>query len=102
LKNLKQSFPQKSDDELQEIEREFYRNFADTSVETLYGRTISAEELRSRVIFEGMEPIQDYFKQNQSVIILAAHQCNWEWLLLAGCLALPFPVDAMYKRLASS
>jgi KDO2-lipid IV(A) lauroyltransferase len=100
--NLKRSFPEKSVDEIHHIAEAFYRNLSDVTIETLYGRTISAEELRSRVVFEGMEPIQDYYQQNQSVIILAAHQCNWEWLLLAGCLALPFPVDAIYKRLASS
>ncbi|MEM9671162.1 MAG: lysophospholipid acyltransferase family protein [Bacteroidota bacterium] len=100
--NLQRSFPEKSAEEIQNIAQDFYRNLATVSVETLYGRTISAKELKKRVVFEGMELIHEYYQQQKSIIILAAHQCNWEWLLLAGCLQLPYPVDAMYKKLSNS
>ncbi|MEO0333875.1 MAG: lysophospholipid acyltransferase family protein [Bacteroidota bacterium] len=100
--NLRKSFPEKSNQEIQQIRRDFYRNLSDISVETLYGRTVSEEEMKKRVTFDGMKIIEKYYRQQQSVIILAAHQCNWEWLLLAGCLRLPYPVDAMYKKLANS
>ncbi|MEQ9439515.1 MAG: lysophospholipid acyltransferase family protein [Cyclobacteriaceae bacterium] len=99
--NLRQSFPDKSATELQQIAKGFYRNLADVTIETLKGRTMPKEEILQRVVFDGMEPIDQYYQQHQSIIILAAHQCNWEWLLLAGCLQLPFPVDAMYKKLAN-
>ena len=58
--------------------------------------------MMKRVVFQGMAPLDQYYQQGQSIIILAAHQCNWEWLLLAGCLRLPFPVDAMYKQLSNA
>ncbi|MEM9831024.1 MAG: lysophospholipid acyltransferase family protein [Bacteroidota bacterium] len=101
MENLRKSFPEKTDGEIRQITRSFYRNLADIAAETLYGRTISEEEMNQRVVFEGMDIIEKYYQQQQSIIILAAHQCNWEWLLLAGCLRLPYPVDAMYKKLAS-
>ncbi|WKN46374.1 lysophospholipid acyltransferase family protein [Tunicatimonas pelagia] len=100
--NLRKSFPEKSSQEIRQIRQDFYHNLADISVETLYGRTISVKEMKRRVEFDGMEIIEKYYQQRQSIIILATHQCNWEWLLLAGCLRLPYPVDAMYKKLANS
>ncbi|MEM8968999.1 MAG: lysophospholipid acyltransferase family protein [Bacteroidota bacterium] len=100
--NLRKSFPKKSEEEIEQIRRGFYHNLADISVETLHGRTISEKEMRRRVVFDGMEIIEKYYRQQQSIIILATHQCNWEWLLLAGCLQLPYPVDAMYKKLTNS
>jgi KDO2-lipid IV(A) lauroyltransferase len=33
------------------------------------------------------------------VVLLAAHQCNWEWILLGLSRQLGFPVDAAYKPL---
>lgn len=99
--NLRNSFPEKSQAEIKQITREFYHNLSDVAVETLYGYSITAKEMKRRVVFEGMEPINEYYQQQQSIIILAAHQSNWEWLLLAGCLQLPFPVDAIYKKLAT-
>jgi KDO2-lipid IV(A) lauroyltransferase len=38
----------------------------------------------------------------QSVLMVAAHQCNWEWLLLALSLELGYPLDAAYKPLVDS
>lgn len=101
INNLRKSFPEKSKAEIRQIAREFYRNLSDVAVETLYGCSVTAEEMERRVVFEGMESINEYYQQQQSIIILAAHQSNWEWLLLAGCLQLPFPVDAIYKKLAT-
>jgi len=36
------------------------------------------------------------------VLLVAAHQCNWEWMLLALSLELGYPVDAAYKPLVDS
>ena len=43
--------------------------------------------------------VQKYADQGQSILVVASHQFNWEWTLLAGCIELPFPVDAVYQRL---
>ena len=36
------------------------------------------------------------------MLLVAAHQCNWEWMLLALSLELGYPVDAAYKPLVDS
>jgi len=35
------------------------------------------------------------------VLLVAAHQCNWEWMLLALSLELGYPLDAAYKPLVN-
>ena len=56
-KNLRLSFPEKSDSERRQIARDFYRQFCYTIVESIYGYRIDEEEMRRRVVFEGMEEV---------------------------------------------
>lgn len=94
-KNLVNSFPEKSPDDIKKIERQFYRNLCDYAVETLKVLTISREELNKRVVFTNPELIEPYRLQNQPIIGLASHQFNWEWLLVAG--NFHFTLDYVYQ-----
>lgn len=95
--NLSSAFPQKSHTELQAIEREFYRNLCDYVVEMLKLLTISQEELGKRVVFRNPEVSAKYILQGQSILCLASHQFNWEWLLTAGSFKLPGQMDFVYQ-----
>lgn len=99
FENLKNSFPKKSDADLREIERAFYRNFADVAVEAVKARTLNLAELESRVTIVNQEIVRRFASQGQSIVLMAAHHCNWEWLLLASCVVLPLEVVAVYKPL---
>ena len=65
-KNLRRSFPEKSVSELRNIEKEFYRNLCDYSVETLKLLSISKEELSERMVFTNNQ-ILDEFKKKKSI-----------------------------------
>jgi len=54
-KNLKNSFPEKTDNELRLIERGFYHWFCDYIVETLKLMTMSKMQLMKRMTFTGTE-----------------------------------------------
>ena len=96
--SLANSFPEKSTLELNEIEKEFYRNLCDYAVETLKLLTITKEELNKRMKYVGWDgPLGIYKEKNQSVILLASHTFNWEWLLVAGTLQLPLEIDFVYQ-----
>lgn len=97
MKNLTNSFPDKSETELKKIEHDFYVNLCDYAVETLKLLTISKEELKERMIFCDVTPIERFKENNQSVLLLAAHQFNWEWLVAAGNFNLPMQVDYVYQ-----
>lgn len=78
--NLAASFPSKSAQELKAIAKEFYRHFADYFVETIKLLHISDEEMRDRMIFHNAELIDQALNNNQSIVLYAAHYCNWEWI----------------------
>jgi len=96
-KNLTNSFPEKSPEEIRRIEKQFYRNLCDYAVETLKLLTISKEELGKRMRFENPEVLENFASQNQSIIFLASHHFNWEWSLVAACFAFPFSIDFVYQ-----
>jgi KDO2-lipid IV(A) lauroyltransferase len=47
----------------------------------------------------GLELVRERIAAGRPVLLLAAHQCNWEWMLLALSLVLDAPLDAAYKPL---
>ncbi|MBN8576134.1 MAG: lysophospholipid acyltransferase family protein [Cyclobacteriaceae bacterium] len=83
-KNLKNSFPQKSEAEIRQIEKQFYHNLCDYAVETLKLLTIQKDDLLARVKFVNPEIPQKLISEGKTVLMLASHQFNWEWLLAAG------------------
>ncbi len=99
LSNLRNSFPDKSAQELKQIARLAYRNACNMIAEVLKGAVMSEEELRQRVRIMNIEAVERYTQAGQSVVLLASHHCNWEWLLLTSCLELKIGVDAVYKPL---
>ncbi|HYF67127.1 MAG TPA: lysophospholipid acyltransferase family protein [Ohtaekwangia sp.] len=98
-KNLETSFPGKSRRELIQIEKEFYINLCDYAVETLKLLTMTETFLSQRMVFRNQEIIQHYKDEQTPVLMLAAHQFNWEWLLAAGNFSLPVPIDFVYQPL---
>ncbi len=96
--NLARSFPEKSEKELRRILRRNYRNLGVLLAEALWGLRADAEDLRARVEIENAEAVKAYADRGQSVLLMAAHFCNWEWLILAAGLWLPMPIAAVYKR----
>lgn len=96
-KNLKNSFPEKSEAEIREITKDFYRNLCDYGVETLKLLTISKKELMRRMQFANPELLQGFKSKNQSIFFLASHQFNWEWMLVGASLVFPFDIEFVYQ-----
>jgi KDO2-lipid IV(A) lauroyltransferase len=101
-KNLVNSFPEKSQDEISKIEREYYHNLCDYAVETTKLITISRAELGLRVVFKNAVVLEKFKATDQSVLLLASHQFNWEWLLAAGNFSLPMEIDFVYQPIQTS
>jgi Kdo2-lipid IVA lauroyltransferase/acyltransferase len=97
--NLMASFPALTEPQLQQMMRNYYRGFAQVLVEVVRSVSLTPEELRRRVVLEGFEPVRAALASGSPVLLVAAHQCNWEWMLLALSLELGYPLDAAYKPL---
>ena len=100
--NLSQCFPELDEAGRRAIRRRYYAGFADVLVEVIKSATISPAEIRRRVAIVGLEQPQALLAAGQTVLLAAAHQCNWEWMLLALSLELGYPLDAAYKPLVDS
>ena len=83
-KNLRMSFPEKSDKQRQELERQFYRRFASTIVEIIYGYRISDEEMRERFVFDNVEVVEELAHRTKGVFFMLGHLGNWEWIADIG------------------
>lgn len=80
-KNMRNSFPEKSQSELKQLEKQFYHHFSDVLVEVVYGYRISDEEMRKRVVFENVELVERLGEKTKGVIAYLGHMGNWEWLV---------------------
>jgi Kdo2-lipid IVA lauroyltransferase/acyltransferase len=98
-RNLANAFPEKPAEERAKLLRQSYRNLGETLAETFWGFGASAEALARRVVIENPELIARFVAEKRSVVVLAAHVCNWEWLLPAAGAQFGIPIDAVYKPL---
>ena len=78
--NLRKSFPQKTEQELRQIERRFFHWLCDYFVETVKLITISEEEIKRRMVFKNLEQLNETVAKGQSVAVYLGHYCNWEWV----------------------
>lgn len=79
-KNLRMSFPDKTETERKQIQRAFYHQFCYTMVESIYGYRCSENEMRERVVFENMEGTNRLIDAAGGGIFMLAHFGNWEWM----------------------
>jgi len=99
--SLARAFPELSEDALRAVRRRYCLGFAQMLAELVKGAALSPADIRRRVRIVNLEEPRSLLAQGQSVLLVAAHQCNWEWMLLALSLELGYPLDAAYKPLVN-
>jgi Kdo2-lipid IVA lauroyltransferase/acyltransferase len=99
--NLHHSFPDKSDREVRDIAKRFYRYFCDNTLETLKLYTMSAEEVLKRVSVENIEDFDKYVASHQSVVLMMSHYGNWEWQGQRLCMNFGHRFCGIYKPLSN-
>lgn len=89
-RNLVTSFPNKSEQEIVQIEKRFYHWFCDYFFEAVKLLSISDAELRRRFTIINSEEVEQCFKEGQDVAAILGHYCNWEWL---SCVGMNLPLE---------
>ena len=89
-RNLVTSFPDKSEQEIVQIEKRFYHWFCDYFFEAVKLLSISDAELRRRFTIINSEEVKQCFKEGQDVAAILGHYCNWEWL---SCVGMNLPLE---------
>lgn len=80
MSNIRYCFPEKSEAACKQMARQFYHHFADLCVEIIHAYRMSDEELRERVVFEGLDEAQAAFLQQKGGVFMLGHLGCWEWM----------------------
>ena len=99
--NIKNSFPTKTDEEIEFITKRFYAHFCDLVLESLKIFTISEKDAKKRMCFKNPELLNRFAQQHKSVIIMGGHSNNWEMLAVTVAGAMKHKAQAIYKPLSS-
>ncbi len=79
--NLKNSFPDKSEHEINQLRRKFYKHFCDILAEGIKNLSISKKELTRRLKVKNPEIVNELFEKGINVLLVSGHYNNWEWLI---------------------
>lgn len=101
LNNLKNSFPHKSDTEINEICKKFYAHLCDLIVESVKLFSISNEQILKRFKVNNPEILQPYVDQQKSILIVGGHFNNWEMLAAGIDQQVPHESVALYAKLSN-
>lgn len=81
LTNLRNSFPEKSEKEIQALFKIYYHYMCDLIFETLKTITLTEKEAKEHCVFHKADWLDTLYEENQSIVIVMGHYGNWE---LAG------------------
>ena len=101
-KNLTESFPEKSEQEIILIEKKFYHYFTDQVLESCKMATISPEEISKHMKFTNIEVANAVFRQGKTIALYMGHYGNWEWVSsIPLCLEKGVKAVQIYHKLSN-
>lgn len=100
IQNLSRAFPEKKYEEISYIAKRFYVSLSDTMIETIKLCSASRESLYRRIVFQGLDQLEEAVREGNSVLLCLGHLHNWELLSIfpenLNCEVYP-----VYKALSS-
>ena len=97
--NLKNSFPEKSEEEITVITKKYYKHLSDLILESIKGYTLSVKKLLKRFSIVNAEIETKLFEQGKNIVFVGGHLGNWEWGTRATPYLLLHDVVILYKPL---
>lgn len=99
--NLKRSFPEKSEEEINAIRSKFYLHLCDLMMESIKSFSISRREALKRVKNLNPELLEKYYEQGQDILLVSGHYGNWELYATAGAAQIKHKLIGLYKKLSN-
>ncbi len=99
--NLTNSLPQKSAEEIRQIEQNFYRHLCDLVVESIKAFSISEKQLTQCISHKNPEEVNQYFNQGKHVVMVGGHYNNWELFAVSIGKAIAHQPVALYTPLTN-
>ncbi len=79
LQNLKNAFPEKSNEEINALYNSYNKYLCDVILETLKTLNMSAAQSKKRCVFHNTDWLDTFHEEGKSFIIVMGHYGNWEW-----------------------
>jgi len=79
FKNLYNSFPEKSSDEIKDITKKYYRHLCDFFIEAIKTINITKKQLDRRFRYINPEVINELYNKKKDITLISGHYANWEW-----------------------
>ncbi len=98
IKNLQKAFPEKTEKELKNIAKKFYRHLADLFIEVMKLQHMRAPEIKERYKLLNPELLDKLKDEGKSVIAVFGHYANWEWIISLP-LSVKYRTIMVYKPL---
>lgn len=99
--NLRNSFPEKSEVEIQRLIDGAYRNLCDVTVEGIKGLSMSEKIFRERYKIINPEITTADFEAQRSIILVGGHYGNWEWGVVSWSIWFRHKMIGIYKPLSN-
>lgn len=99
--NLRNSFPEKTEQERARIAKAFYKHLADVFMDGFRAFTISKDELRAHLRCKNPEVLRKYYDQGKDVIIAVGHYNSWELFLTGLNLYIRHRAVVIYQPLSN-
>jgi KDO2-lipid IV(A) lauroyltransferase len=101
--NLRNAFPEKSEQEIREISSRFFRYLCDLFLETFKTLTISKKSMVRRCSFppDTIALFSKLSQEGKSAILVMGHQGNWEWAGNSFSILCPQQLYVIYHPLAN-
>ncbi len=98
-KNLKLAFPDKPEQEIRRIRKDFFHHFCDIFLEMAKTISISEEELKARFVLKNPEEMKRIEALGKSYIILLGHYNSYEWVTALTLQGMQYKAYGIYKRI---
>ncbi len=101
LTNLRNSFPEKSEDEINKICKNYYHYLCDLILEIVKTMTMTKSQTQKRCVFHNTPWLDDIYGEGKSIIVLMGHYGNWEWAGPAFLFTTKFQLAVIYRPLTN-
>lgn len=96
-KNLKNSFPEKTEQERTQIEKAFYCRFTEVFAELIKSYSFSEADWKKRCKLVNHEQMKKSLDEGRPLLLMGGHLANWEWPVHAISLGFEQPIEFLYK-----
>jgi KDO2-lipid IV(A) lauroyltransferase len=100
MNNLAIAFPEKTEQEIKKIAKNFYHQFIDSMLEIVKLISISKKEFEKRFVVN-MEIINEHYDTIDRVEVMTGHFFGWEFANLGSSLKSKYPFIVVYHPLSN-